>query len=89
MGTVNFSDWWRNRFSFRFGTKWLEPLCMPMASAAWDDSAAEQAAPMAARTACLCESSPDGHYTVTAHFATLREAQAAHAWLARLKPPNV
>jgi hypothetical protein len=86
---VNFSDWWRNRFSFCFGTKWLEPLCIPMASAAWGDSADEQAAPMAARTAASCESDPGGPYTVTAHFSSLREAQVAHAWLARLNMPNV
>ena len=38
--------------------------------------------PMAARIAASCESSPVGpQYTVTVHFASLRDAQAAHAWL--------
>lgn len=84
-----FSEWWSKRWKFGFWTRWLESLCIPMASAAWEESAAEQAAAMAARIASTCESSPGGPYTVTAHFASLREAQAAHAWLARLKTPNV
>ena len=86
---TTFSEWWEKRWPFGFGTRWLEPLCIPMASAAWEEAGAIAAVPMAARVSSTCYSQPGGPYIVTAHFASRREAQAAHSWLAHLKTPNV
>ena len=83
-----FSEWWKKRWAFGFGTRWLEPLCIPMAAAAWDESAEEQTAPMSKRIATACEFSPSGTYTVLVTFSSLLEAQEAHLWVAHLKTPN-
>ena len=33
---MTFSEWWKGKYKFSFGTRWLEPLVIPFAASAWD-----------------------------------------------------
>ena len=45
---MTFSDWWPTRWSFGFGTRWLEPIFIPIAVSAWEESAKQEREQIAA-----------------------------------------